>query len=239
MTLYNKNNSDKLAIVVHVFYYEVWSKIKEKLISVNSYEFDLYVTGSEKICKDIKNSLGDNFRKVFFLSVENQGMDVLPFIKAVEYYNLCEYGMVLKLHTKNEKSLERKKQGEMIVSSLLNEDVLSRLLSKKDKDTAIFPGFFTRSINKLMYDNQKNIDELLDDISLSTQGNYFSAGTMFWMAGTCLRPIVENYTYIVDKFKNESSKYTTGSDGLLAHAFERFFGILVNDDSLELSLKKI
>ena len=226
-----------LAIVVHVFYDDVWEKIKEKLEEFKSYKFDLFITASPEKCKILELKLLNEFQNISFLSVENEGMDVFPFIKAVEAFSLNKYDRVLKLHTKNEKTYERQLQGEIIFSSLLNKNVFDRVSDVEDTTLGIFPGFLTRSVESLMYGNRKLVTEILQKIYLPSKGSYFAAGTMFWISGKSLNPIVENYKYISTIFQNENKKYQTGGDGLPAHAFERIFGILVNDECVELSFR--
>jgi hypothetical protein len=230
-------NRKKLAIAVHVYYLDVWERIEKKLINFKDYSFDLFVTSSPDKCKLIKISTAGKFDSIKFLEVENQGMDVLPFIKAIKAFNLDEYDSVLKLHTKNEKTSERKIQGEIIFSSLLNKTSFTRAKAGNGKPFAIFPGFFARSIEGLMYGNRKYVEKIIDVLEIKTLGSYFSAGTMFWISGSSLNILKDNYDEIEIIFNNFDDKYQTGGDGSPAHAFERVFGKLINDENLELSFR--
>lgn len=230
-------NEKKIAIAVHVYYLDVWERIKEKLLNFKDYSFDLFITSSPEKCQLIKLSTTGEFNSVKFLEVENQGMDVFPFIKAIKAFNLDEYDAVLKLHTKNEKTAERKIQGEIIFSSLLNKSTFTRAKTADNKPFAIFPGLFARSIEGLMYGNRKYVEKITDELDLKTFGSYFSAGTMFWISGSSLKALNVSYNEIEIIFNNFDSKYQTGGDGSPAHAFERVFGKLINDENLELSYR--
>lgn len=227
----------KIAIVVHVYYLEVWERIEKKLLQFDDLEYDLFITSSKEKCSLIKNQSKDNFKNINFLEVDNCGMDVLPFIKCVKKFDLNKYDYILKLHTKNEKTQERKMQGDIIFSSLLNENIRSVIKSSHSNSLAIFPGFFARSIEHLMYGNRKYFDKIIEILDLKSRGDYFSAGTMFWISGPTLNVLVEKYKSIEEIFNDFDVKYETGADSTPAHAFERVFGALVDSDNLELAFR--
>lgn len=233
----NWDGLKRIAIVVHVFYLEVWDRIEEKLLKLNDFEYDLFITSSKEKCSLLKSRCESKFKNVEFLEVENCGMDVLPFIKSVKKFNLTKYDFVLKLHTKNEKTQKRKLQGDIIFSSLLNEKVLSALKSSDSDSLSIFPGFFTRSIDYMMYGNRKYFEKIIDILDIESKGQYFSAGTMFWISGASLNPLVEKYGSIDTVFNEFDAQYETGADSTPAHAFERVFGVLVDDENLKLSFR--
>lgn len=229
----------KIAIVVHVYYIDVWDKIKEKLLTIE-HDYKLFITSSPEKCALLKPEVESLFNNVSFLSVENKGMDVLPFLKAIDYFKLDQYDTVLKLHTKNEKSLTRKLQGDIILSSLINSYVIDNVFSSHNDPVAIFPGFFTRSIKGLMYANRKIYSQLLCALygfEKQMPGDYFAAGTMFWLPGKYLAILRKNM-YVLEPFFNSSYiKYSTGGDATPAHALERLFGGLVENENLKLSFR--
>lgn len=224
-------NGKKIAIVVHCFYLDVWENIYKRLEQFNTQQFDLFITGQSGILDIVRNQTKgkDN---IFYLECENLGMDLLPFLKVVKHYRLDEYDSVLKLQTKNIKTLERKVQGDMIFDALINKDVF-RFLDKYSASnhwSAIYPGLYARSLQALMYLNAKKVEQLTNILGLKFDENTtFSAGTMFWIKGEHLYPLIKSFYTIEKMFIDSQEQVTTGGDGSLAHALERVFGCLGNE----------
>lgn len=218
----------KIAIVVHCFYMDVWDNIYHRLNQLNTQNFDLFITGQPNIINSIKTKIKDR-ANVFYLECENLGMDLLPFLTAIKHYNLHEYDAVLKLQTKNIKTLERKVQGDMIFDALINNDVF-RFLDKYSASnhwSAIYPGLYARSLEALMYLNAEKVHTLNNILGLKfDETTTFSAGTMFWIKGSCLLPLARSFYTIEKMFIDAQEQVVTGGDGSLAHALERVFGCL-------------
>lgn len=237
--LSNLKYKRKVAVVVHVYYLNSWERIKDKLLKIKQ-DFLLIITSSYEKCELLKKEVNSVFNNVKYLPVDNVGMDVLPFLKAVEAFDLDQFDAVLKLHTKNEKSPQRKLQGDCILSSLLNEVVIEKVFDKKTKSFSIFPGFFTRLIDDLMYGNGKSYEKISNLIlgqGNKFSGRFFSAGTMFWMSGLYLTEIKNNMYAIEKIFDNSNANYSTGGDGTPAHTCERLLGSVVESENLELSYR--
>lgn len=227
------SNKKKIAICVHVFYEDVWADIFKRLNGFNSNEYSLYITGSNKTIANIKPAIDCiGIKNIKFLEVDNSGMDVLPFLEVVKFFELHKYNYVLKLHTKNNKTSQRKTQGDMIFNALINKDV-ARYISEKtvgNKCSAIYPGLFTRSIKAMVYENHDNFQKFNNVLGLyCDEESTFSAGTMFWIKGEKLKILYESYHILIELFKEPSKKLQTGSDGTVAHAFERILGLLCNE----------
>ena len=223
-----KTINKKIAVVVHCFYMDVWDNIYHRLNQINTKDFDLFITGQSDIINSIKTKIKD-IDNVFYLECENLGMDLLPFLAAIKHYNLYEYDAVLKLQTKNIKTLERKVQGDMIFDALINNDIF-RFLDKYSASnhwSAIYPGLYARSLEALMYLNSEKVHTLNNILGLRfDEKTTFSAGTMFWIKGSCLLPLVKSFYTIEKMFIDAQEQVVTGGDGSLAHALERVFGCL-------------
>jgi hypothetical protein len=79
-----------------------------------------------------------------------------------------------------------------------------------------------------MYSNRPNVEKLLNTISAGwpdTEWGFF-AGTMFWIRGSLLKPLITNYEKLVHAIYSEKEINTTGGDGNWPHAMERVFGVL-------------
>ena len=88
-----------IAIIVHVFYVDVWKEILEYLEQLDM-DYDLYVTVPEGIAE---SDIADMFRDhpdMHIYMTENRGRDVLPFLQVMNIIGTEKYAYICKLHTK-------------------------------------------------------------------------------------------------------------------------------------------
>lgn len=224
----------KLAVIVHVYYIELWPTIATRLKSIDV-PYDLYVSVRENEKNVVINKISQFHGKTNVLTFSNRGRDVLPFLKIAEYiYMKGNYDYFLKLHTK--KSLHRI-DGDQWLSNLLDELVPHNIshiittLNKKDTG-AIGPRSHVVSLSQYMGDNWENINEILRTFmnpveiksSLDNAGLYpFFGGTMFWARFDLIKPLLNGKIRSSD-FDDEKGQV----DGTYAHALERVFGGLLH-----------
>lgn len=224
--------SNKIAIVVHSFYLDVWWNIYDRINALNIKSYDLFITGQKHELSIIKERLGEN-KNIHYLECDNLGMDILPFTKAVHHFKLHEYDAVLKLQTKNIKTVERKVQGDMIFDALLNKDVVNFIENNIHSESwsAIYPGLYARSLEALMYLNTDKVNQINNLLGLRFDSDTtFSAGTMFWSQGKTLKALYDSFYSLEELFQNSNELVVTGGDGSLAHALERVFGCLGDEN---------
>jgi lipopolysaccharide biosynthesis protein len=159
-------------------------------------------------------------------------MDVLPFLTVALEHELHRYDAVLKLHTKNDKAeigdvLGRLALDGVLGTSELVDMVLNELLLNNDIGL-IGSECLYRSAPKVMYENRPKVEKILNAISMKWPDEEwgFFAGTMFWIRGSLLTPLVSHYAEVVSEVYFETKITTTGGDGGWAHAMERVLGLL-------------
>lgn len=224
----------KLAVVLHLYYTDLWSVVGKKLDYLKTLEdFDLFVTlpvENEAFTKTIKKDYPS--AHIFF--VPNRGRDVLPFIKVAEGLAALNYEFVLKLHSK--KSPHRSDGSEWFSgileglipeqTSLVNEIV--KTLSKKDTGL-IGPTeqYISLVVN---YDANKakllkivsGVDQVNSKVLDSSLDKYgFFAGTMFWARLDAIAEVIRE-TSAIDQYETEKGQI----DGTFAHANERAFSVI-------------
>ncbi|WP_202843328.1 rhamnan synthesis F family protein [Luteimonas saliphila] len=219
----------KFAVCVHVYYLSVWQDIYKRLAALGDL-MDVYITCRPEICEELKATFADESQPIKVVVLEDAGMDVLPFLKACKSERLDQYVAVLKLHTKNQKSKSGAHQGKMMLEGLCGSPALVHSimdLFQQDHDAGMVGAAFQyRSARALMYGNGALVSRILDRLDIHLDDWPFLVGTMFWISGRLLRPLIENLDSIIACGENDNAPVRTGGDGTTAHAMERVFGAL-------------
>jgi hypothetical protein len=227
--VFSYSKKSNYAIVVHVYYINMWERLCDYID--NAVEFcDIFISTTTENVGIITELARKKYPNSSVIGIDNNGMDVLPFLVTVSQYRLWNYDAVLKIHTKNDKTEEREIQGKMLLDGVLGSSALvSDIIKSFEYDLAIGmvgSEILYRSGDYLMYDNRDQFNDLLSRLSLNGPNIFgFVAGTMFWIRGDLLRVLADNIKIILELF-SISNCITTGSDGSYAHTFERFFGAL-------------
>lgn len=232
----------KILVHLHLYYNNQVDYIISKLKNICDCDWDLvvtYVNDDSKCHEKIKQLKQD----AKFIKVENLGYDILPFLKLIKDVNLDEYDYVLKIHTKNERNILFSNNSKipklylkdfewrnLLFDALLSSKKRFRCNLKKISDHHI--GFIGNGI--LCFDIRKSnntdsnslLKELKNKLNVSTDYNYFIAGTMFLIKASIL-----NRLKCVDLDDERLYVYPqTGNCGTYLHAFERIFTILTIDE---------
>lgn len=218
----------KLAVVVHLYYTDLWPSLKKRLESINE-PFDLFVTINERD-KDFKPAIGNKRATTFVLP--NRGRDVLPFLYVARRLQAAGYEYVLKLHSKKSK---HRQDGSDWLSDVLQNllpdsatvDAVISTLQKTDTGL-IGPAGHLVSLKRHMGSNQAILENLLaraydkpTAAKTLARAEYFPyfGGTMFWARLDALNALLSLHL-MPDDFQSEHGQV----DGTTAHAVERFFG---------------
>ena len=229
----SKDKTTKLAVVVHLYYTDLWDEIKAKLVNINE-PFDLFLTLNARDA-GFELKLNNKKVKVHTFVLPNRGRDVLPFLYVARRLRAAGYEYILKLHSKKSK---HRKDGSSwfsdVINELLpNEDTLNQIIAllKNDKTGLIGPSSHVVSLKRHMGGNKLILADLLERafneksskkvISNPEKYPYFG-GTMFWARLDALAPILD-LDLIPDDFQSEHGQI----DGTTAHAIERMFGVAV------------
>ncbi|MDQ7084918.1 MAG: rhamnan synthesis F family protein [Sulfurovum sp.] len=179
----------KLAIVIHLYYTEVWQELFTYLHALES-EYDLFITLPKSIDKEILDDIKADVPDAFISLLENKGRDVLPFLHLLP--RLMDYQYICKLHSK--KSVEINAGDAW--RKLLYYDLIGSTTTVKENlhrfETEASLGIITGKnllLNGVHFnlDNQKNLQKLASLAKISFSPDYtFPAGTMFWVRSEVL-----------------------------------------------------
>jgi lipopolysaccharide biosynthesis protein len=217
-----------IAIVLHLYYHDLWDEFKEKIIPVLSDTTHLFVTITHE--SEYIHEIKEYAKEVFI--VENQGMDFGPFIFAYNKIQHNDYKYIVKLHTK--KSLHSPNLGdwwrEGLVNCLLESpDQFYHIINYMESNSDIFmAGSEAHFHNKLRepYNHPNRLEAVPAINKINTFLNVddhgcFVAGSIFIVTTNYLNKLFNNID--LGSFYNEFNEgYSRG--GTLAHGFERVIG---------------
>lgn len=95
-----------IAIVLHIYYTELWIYYKNKLESLDT-PFDLYITLCDER-KDISDQILKSFPTANIKKYKNKGQDIGPFLLTIKDIRHKDYNYLIKLHTKGFGTVESK-----------------------------------------------------------------------------------------------------------------------------------
>ncbi len=229
----SKNNDTKLAVVLHLYYTDLWPSIREKLSNI-VVPFDLFVTLNERD-KDFDFAMDYMKTNISVFIVPNRGRDVLPFLHVFRRIEELNYEYILKIHSK--KSKHRVDGGSWF------QDVLDGLLPDKKTVKSIISslqkpqtGIISAnghlvSLKRHMGSNEQILKHMLQraygkptaESILNASDKYtFVGGTMFWARTDAIKDVLK-LQLMADDFQSEHGQI----DGTTAHSIERFLGICV------------
>ena len=235
----NYEKSSNVAIVLHLFYDDLYDELSPYLRNVA--QTDLFVSVSADVDLATLNQLRSDFPNAYLVCYPNRGRDVLPFLKILKLLQSFGHEYVCKIHTK--KSPHRKD------GTHLRQKTIQNLLGSTSKVQSIL-SYFDRhpktgilcaadsilnlATDKFTLSNEKWLDYLLEKLDRTDLiDNYdwdFVAGTMFWFRVDALSKLGQFGISDTD-FAIEAGQV----NGTLAHAIERIItlccleeGFLVN-----------
>lgn len=126
----------KIAIVLHIYYTEMWEYYENKLQSLTT-EFDLYITLCEEV-EDISNDILRSFPTANIKKYKNKGQDIGSFLLTLKDIRHKDYDYLIKLHTKGVSGLVRKKRNKEFFERWRNELVNSLIGTDKKIEKNIF-----------------------------------------------------------------------------------------------------
>ncbi|AGH17159.1 rhamnan synthesis F family protein [Candidatus Liberibacter asiaticus] len=234
----------KIAIVVHLYYIDLWIEIAN-LLSNLSISFDLHVTLVTESAS-IKSEILKIFPAARIHIMENHGRDVLPFLILLETEQLSNYDYVCKIHGKKSK---RKGyswwEGDLwrrwLFYDLLGAPgVVFKIIRTFDthRDIGMIGSRAYRYPNKYcdytcsLGKNREMICTLAGRMGITFQDQKldFFAGTMFWVRTEALDPIKN-----LRLSRYFEPKVHKALDGEIEHAVERCFSLSVKKANFRIS----
>jgi GT2 family glycosyltransferase/glycosyltransferase involved in cell wall biosynthesis len=220
----------KIAIVVHVFYIDLWDEISSYLNQLDA-NYDMYVTVPETMSEEDISKIFFKKKDINIYMVENRGRDVLPFLQVMSIIPEKNYAYICKLHTKKtgDSPLGNVWRKLLYFDLLGSNKTVQNIVKMFDENNSI--GIITGKntildSQRYAYGNDDKIDYLAEKTNIIYNDHYlFPAGTMFWIRSELLQPLIDLFKNGALEFEEEKGQ----KDDTLAHAIERFFGILCQD----------
>ena len=220
-----------VAVIVHIYYTELWKDILEKLKNIK-HSYTLYITTTNELYNNVKELEMPNVEVKIF-KYKNIGMDVYPFVQVLKNLYEDNINIFCKLHTKkgndhtgniwNKTLLEHNIGNNEIFSGIahaLNEDENLRMVGS---------AFFYKNIKYLIGNNSSLLEKILTQLNISSdtiEKNGFFAGSMFWGKVSDYKILWENISD--ESFRNE--KNMSNTDGSFSHILERLLGLVHKKD---------
>ena len=237
----SKNNKE-IAVIVHLYYIDIWDEIVCLFKNI-TVPFDIYVTVNEQVSLKTIKYIQDSVPNIEVIQVENRGRDILPFLDVLHRIETMKYKYICKLHTK--KSLHRLDGNlwrKVSLYDLLGSNKIVNEILKNFKEKAtlgiVSPKNNILSVNDNIGSNKEKIKFLVSSCNLIYEEDCsFVAGSMMWLNNDILDPLYKLCKTDILNFEKEEGQL----DGTMAHAVERFLGVLAesNGYSIEESPAKM
>ena len=235
--------SPKVAIVVHIYYDEIWDEIEAVLKHIEP-EFQLIISLTTDN-PSLESRISSSFPSAAIHIIENRGRDVRPFMILLEKGVLDEFDYVCKIHGKKSeehgdatllgKMWRRRMLFDLLAAPGAFESAVD-LFEAKPSIGMIGSRIFRRpnavhSEEDSWGENRQTVKDLASRMGAGAARldlDYF-CGTMFWVRTAALAPL--RHLGLSAEFESEAGK----SDGTLAHALERGFSLSVRAAGYELA----
>ncbi len=233
-----KRKGVAVAVVVHLFYYDLLEEIKGYLSAIVE-PFDLYVTTPfEGDVHKIIDDCADLAVSVTVHISENRGRDIGPFMALYLSGDLDGYDAVLKLHSKKSKySHLGEEWRRSIYNSLMRDSFTVRKildLIRLENVGLVGPHQYYLTHENYWGANRLTVKNILmgagvirphENVELG-----FFAGSMFWFAPAAIKALkrlpLDELTFVPENGMQ---------DGTLAHALERVFCPVVRAEGYKTS----
>jgi lipopolysaccharide biosynthesis protein len=231
MVIKNPHKKNQYAVILHLFFEELWPEIKQHLSSLNAVGFDLYVTVTSVIT-GLK--VKQDFPEAYIQLVENRGRDILPFIKMLALVEPLGYAAICKIHSK--KSIHDEQLGTAMRTVLFDyllgstEIVMNIITAFNTQENLglVAPKATLLSHDEYLGNNGPQLDRLCEFLGLHTadKSSLFPAGSMFWFRPPGLKKMLK----IPDHF----FRLEHGAvDEECEHAVERLFCVAVESEGYQ------
>jgi len=219
-----------VGVVIHAYQPDVLRDILVRLINLHE-RLHLYVTCVAGRDDTVRAQLAGSGLNYSLYRVADHGRDILPFLQMLPYLRADNIHTLLKLHTRNSM-----RQGAANASGDdLFDDLLSPVRFRQSVEHLADPArhpllgsekYWLPVSENLDQDTRTHLVTLAERAGFDPRGiddAHFFAGTMFFVRADALAPLEQMHLTGKD-FETERGQL----QGTLAHALERFFGLLAN-----------
>ena len=216
-----------IAIVLHLYYQDLWPEFKEKILPILSESTHLYVSINDE------TEYTDDIRKYAqaVFHVENRGMDFGPFVFVYNKLQKLNYKYIVKLHGK--KSLHTPGIGDQWRNALVNSiiespDQFNHIINYMET----MPDIYMASSLEFYHDTDREsinhpnrlaalpfINKVRNFVNSDDHGCFF-AGSMFIVTTNYLEKLFNNVE-LTELYKQFEPGYSMDS---FAHGMERVIG---------------
>lgn len=228
----------RLAIAIHAFYPEIFASVLSMIEKdFVSSKITLYITVPQDKYQEIHDIIKNTNIVYKILITENRGRDVLPFLRIISDIIADGNDLILKIHTKNSNHLRRKENWRVdLYDKLIGDGAIKKYLKifiNNPHIGMIGPSDHILPLELYYGANAQNIINLCNLLRIplnNLKQIHFVAGSMFYVRKEVLLPL-SNLNLDEIEFDEEQSQ----NDGTAAHAFERIFGVLINQSGYALA----
>ena len=224
-----------VAVVVHVYYHDLWPEIAGHLAALDM-PFDLFVTvtdtgggAAEALAEDIRAA----FPGALAVPMPNRGRDIFPFVHLVNAGLLDGYRAVAKIHTKRS---PHRTDGDdwrrSLIGGVLPGAGTARRLAAflADDDAGVWVADGQHYRDPAWWGTNFDITAWLlrrIEIRAVRETLAFPAGSMYWLKPVMIA-MIRGLELEQTLFETECGQV----DGTLAHAFERALGAIATASGL-------
>jgi lipopolysaccharide biosynthesis protein/LmbE family N-acetylglucosaminyl deacetylase len=226
------NRKADCAVIVHLFYLDLLDDLVD-LVATMPFAVDVFVSVPFDLSLEWAEQLTTRLPSAYVLPVENRGRDIKPFFALLPEVSRHGYALACKLHSK--KSPHRGDGAHWRISlwqGLLGAAAAqsARAMFEADPKLGLLapPASLTDLAEPDIHvDNRDWLDRLIPHVTgVHRPGDYqyvrFPAGSMFWFRPAAMAELTALGLEDSD-FETELGQL----DGTLAHALERLFGLVV------------
>lgn len=233
-----RNSGRKIAVQIHLYYTQLWHEIKGYLKNLEPYQYELYITHTKEIGKDIESDIRDFKSDVVFYQLSNKGFDLGPFIYFLHQIKLADYDVIFKLHTKRDVKkwnyyglyMEGGEWRRMLYDGILSARNVHHViddLSSANSRIGLVANDRLIVAKDMMYYKEKVVKAMVSYHFPMPLEYKYVAGTMYAIKPQLLQVIKEAVD--IESFdETERGVFT------LAHCFERILCLIVGAQGYEM-----
>jgi lipopolysaccharide biosynthesis protein len=220
----------RVLVIAHVYYPDLWEELAAGIELIPGL-VDVVVTLVEGRAEHLAEPIRARFPGADVQVLPNRGRDVWPLLQVLD--RVPGHDAVLKLHTKrsphmrNGDSWRRELLDGLVGSTGRIESILG-LLATDPRIGMVAP---TRNVlgREFLSANRPRVEALArkGGRTFDPDGLWFPAGSMFWTRPEVLRPLAD-----LGLSAGDFGEETGAIDGTLAHAVERYLGVLAESQGL-------
>ena len=230
----NKAQSKKLAVLVHIYYFELWPELCRYIQNIET-EFDLYINIVASVWQPyMHEKIRADFPEAKILISPNRGRDLGGHLSLMSHLDFAQYDLLYLLHTKKSPQKDSK------YVEIWRKDLLDAILGTKEKvrnniaimrqnpHIGLLGSRYWRDTN--IANNLNNYHLLLDLflIKKNTRNCEYLSGTMMLVKFKIMQIIYEKL-HDIRLESGDKKEFNFHIDGQLPHAIERVIGNVVRD----------